>query len=160
MRRLLLMGACLLPVVLLAFATDAAASGDSHKVRFETVLIGANERPTPATGSDLTGVARVTIDLRTNEVCWRLDYDTTQTVIAAHIHRGGAGTAGPIIFGFFNPPASSVVINKGCRMAASAAELAVLPQIAANPGGFYVNVHTTIFPGGAGRGQLSTELDG
>jgi hypothetical protein len=30
--------------------------------------------------------------------------------------------------------------------------------IASTPGGFYVDAHTTAFPGGAVRGQLSADL--
>jgi CHRD domain len=156
MRRLLLFGLALVPLVLFGFATDAAAGEENHgKVHLETVLAGANERPTPATGSDLTGEASVVIDLRTHVLCWKLDYDTAETVIASHIHHGGAGVAGPVIFGFFNPPPSATVVNEGCR----AGDPALLADIAANPANYYVNVHTTKFPGGAGRGQLSRESD-
>ena len=156
MRRLLLLAIGILPLVMFGFATDAAASDGHHgKVHLEATLLGANERPTPATSSDLTGDATVTINLRTNVLCWKLDYDTEQTVVAAHIHHGAAGVAAPVIFGFFNPPPSPTVVNKGCR----AGDPALLADIVAHPGNYYVNVHTTTFPGGAGRGQLSRESD-
>jgi hypothetical protein len=152
----LLIGLGLLPVILFGFATDAAAGGnDGHSANFFVVLAGANERPVPATASDLTGTAKVRISFDTKVVCWKLKYDTSETVIAAHIHHGAAGTAGPVTFGFFNPPASTVVVNTGCRQAASPSELATVAGIAADPSNYYVNVHTTIFPGGAGRGQLT-----
>ena len=48
-------------------------------------------------------------------LCWNLDYDTNETVVAAHIPKGGAGVAGPVIFGFFNPPPSTTLVNRGCR---------------------------------------------
>jgi hypothetical protein len=70
-------------------------------------------------------------------------------VVAAHIHKGPAGVAAPVVFGFFNPPAMPV--NSGCRSGARA----LLAAIAADPEAFYVNVHTSLHPGGAGRGQLT-----
>ena len=156
MRRLLLLGLGLLPVILFGFATDAAAGGnDGHTANFFVVLSGANERPVPATTSDLTGTAKVRINFDTKVVCWKLDYQTSQTVIASHIHHGSAGAAGPVTFGFFNPPPSATVINTGCRQAVTPNELATVAGIAADPSNYYVNVHTTKFPGGAGRGQLT-----
>jgi hypothetical protein len=167
MRRLLLIGAALLPVLLFAFATDVAAdqgnnggnnggnNEQGHRtIRLETTLRGANEVPA-AVGSDLTGDATVTIDLSRNRLCWKLDYDTNQTVIAAHIHKGAAGVAAPVVFGFFNPPPSATVVNRGCRTG----DPALLGDIVNHPAAYYVNVHTTVFKGGAGRGQLSAESD-
>ena len=155
MRRLLLLGLGLLPVVLFGFASDAAA-GQTDGVKgeggrpFTTVLLGSNEVPA-AVNSDLTGTAKVTINLGQSELCWDLDYTTSQHVIAAHIHHAPAGVAAPVIFGFFNPPASSVPVNSGCREG----DPALLRDIAMHPENYYVNVHTTTFPGGAGRGQLT-----
>lgn len=155
MRRLLLLGVCLLPVILFGFATDALA-GQTDGIKgeggrpFTTTLAGANEAP-PRPSSDVTGTAKVTINLGQHELCWDLDYTTSQKVVAAHIHHGAAGVAGPIVFGFFNPPPSTTVVNSGCREA----DPALLEKIVANPGDYYVNVHTTAFPGGAGRGQLT-----
>ena len=155
MRRLLLFGICLLPIVAFGFVNDALAgqtdgiNGEGGRP-FTTTLNGANEVP-PAATSDLTGTAKVTINLGQHEVCWDLDYTTSQTVVAAHIHHGAAGVAGPIVFGFFNPPASATVVNNGCREG----DPVLLRNIVDNPGDYYVNVHTTIHPGGAGRGQLT-----
>jgi hypothetical protein len=155
MRRPLVLAVCLLPVVLFGFGNDALA-GQTDGIKgeggrpFTTTLAGANEVP-PAAGSDLTGTAKVTINLGQHELCWDLDYTTSQKVVAAHIHHGAAGVAGPIVFGFFNPPASNVIVNNGCREG----DPTLLRKIAENPGDYYVNVHTTPFTGGAGRGQLT-----
>jgi hypothetical protein len=155
MRRLLLFAVCLLPVVLFGFANDALA-GQTDGIKgeggrpFTTTLAGANEVPA-AVGSDLTGSAKVTINLGQHELCWDLDYTTSQQVVAAHIHHGRAGVAGPIVFGFFNPPPSTSIVNNGCREAAQA----LLEDIAKHPSDYYANVHTTRFPSGAGRGQLT-----
>jgi len=151
MRRLLLLGIGLLPIILFGFANDALA-GQTDGVKgeggrpFTTTLVGSNEVPA-ATGSDLTGTAKVTINLGQNELCWDLDYTTSQKVVAAHIHHAAAGIAKPPIFGFF----SGTVVNSGCREG----DPALLRDITEHPSDYYVNVHTTTYPGGAGRGQLS-----
>lgn len=156
MRRLLLLGVGLLPLVLFGLVNDAMAgqtdgiNGEGGRP-FTTTLSGANEVPA-APGSDLKGTAKVTINLGQNELCWDLDYTTTQHVVAGHIHRGPAGVAGPIVFGFFNPPPSGgKIVNSDCREGSHE----LLEAIAHDPGAYYVNVHTTIHPGGAGRGQLT-----
>jgi CHRD domain-containing protein len=157
MRRLLLAGICLMPLVLFGFATDAMAgqtdgiNGEGGRP-FTTTLMGANEVP-PATGSDLTGIAQVTINLGQHELCWDLDYTTTQTVVASHIHHGMPGVAGPIVFPLFNK--GQPVVKSGCRTVTTAADMALLEDISEHPGDYYVNVHTTLFPAGAGRGQLT-----
>jgi len=154
MRRLLLLGICLFPVMLFGLANDALA-GQTDGVKgeggrpFTTTLSGLNERPVIATQSDLTGTAKVTINRGQHELCWDLDYTTTEHVVAAHIHWAPAGQPGPIVVPFFNPP--SAPVNSGC----TAVSPALLAAIAANPSEYYVNVHTTMYPGGAGRGQLT-----
>lgn len=155
MRRVLLLGVGLLPLLLFGLVNDAMAgqtdgiNGEGGRP-FTTTLSGANEVPSAA-GSDLVGTAKVTINLGQNELCWDLDYKTTQKVVAAHIHHGSASVAGPIVFGFFNPPASTTIVNSGCRQGSHL----LLEAIASDPGAYYVNVHTTAHPGGAGRGQLT-----
>jgi hypothetical protein len=61
------------------------------------------------------------------------------------IHRGAAGTAGPVV----------VDLGLGGGRTCVAGDRSVLQEIAANPGGFYVNVHTVELPNGAIRGQLA-----
>jgi len=155
MKRYLWLALVAIPVLALGLVSDVAAgqvdgvNGEGGRP-FTTVLMGGNEVPA-ATGSDLVGTARITINLGQSELCWDLDYTTTQVVTRAHIHKAAAGVAGNIVFGFFNPPTSAVVVNSGCR----SGDPVLLADIAANPGAYYVNVHTTVYPGGAGRGQLT-----
>jgi hypothetical protein len=155
MKRALYFATMVAGVLLLATVSDVAAgqvdgvNGEGGRP-FTAVLAGANEVPA-APGSDLMGTAKVTINRGQSELCWDLDYTTTQHVVAAHIHKAAAGVAGPIVFGFFNPPASASPVNSGCREAAPA----LLEAIAEDPGAYYVNVHTTDHPKGAGRGQLT-----
>lgn len=155
MKRFFWLAFAAIPLLALGVVSDVAAGqvdgvhGEGGRP-FTAVLMGANEVPA-ATGSDLVGTARITINLGQSELCWDLDYTTTQHVVAAHIHKAPAGVAAGIVFGFFNPPASAVVVNSGCREGARA----LLADIAANPSAYYVNVHTMVHPAGAGRGQLT-----
>ena len=155
MKRALYLATLVAGVLLLATVGDVSA-GQVDGVKgeggrpFTAVLAGANEVPA-APGSDLMGTARITINLGQSELCWDLDYTTTQHVVAAHIHRAPPGVAGAIVFGFFNPPTSASPVNSGCREG----DPALLEAIAEDPGAYYVNVHTTAHPAGAGRGQLT-----
>lgn len=64
--------------------------------------------------------------------------------IAAHVHRGGVGVNGPVVFalGF----AGGVLSGSYTPTAADLADL--------RSGLWYVNIHSTAFPGGELRGQL------
>jgi hypothetical protein len=130
---------------------------------YVTRLTGAAEVPNNTPGSETNdpdgfGGAAVTFDLdpAINEVCWDLTYgNLTGTPLMAHIHGPAApGVNGPVVIGF--TPFSSLGANSatGCR-ALTAPEVTVAADIVANPGSYYVNVHTSDFPGGAIRGQLA-----
>ena len=153
MRRLFLLGVFLFPLMLFGLANDALA-GQTDGVKgeggrpFRATLLGANERP--PVSSDLKGTAQVTINLGQHELCWDLDYTTSQHVLAAHIHKAPPTMSGPIVVPFFNFGAR--VVNSGCTESVNPS---LLRAIADNPGAYYVNIHTTDHMGGAGRGQLT-----
>jgi hypothetical protein len=67
----------------------------------------------------------------------------------SHIHRGAAGVTGPVIIPFNLPFVNGVSTGTLTGVAGS-----FLSEIVANPPGYYFNVHTGDFPGGALRGQL------
>ncbi len=73
------------------------------------------------------------------------------TTSAAHIHIGPPGVAGPVV-----QPLSGVAGNEqGVIATGSFTNPALLAALRANPGNYYVNVHTTPnCPGGVIRGQL------
>jgi hypothetical protein len=70
------------------------------------------------------------------------------TITMAHIHQGATGAAGPVVVPFMAPTQGSITSSV-------AVSHTLLVNLAQNPAGFYVNVHTTTFPGGAARGQLA-----
>jgi hypothetical protein len=114
---------------------------------FQIALTGEDEAP----AGDPVGTGEATIRLRTGQgqVCYRLAAQNLPAAVASHIHRGNAGSAGPIIVPLRTPNAAGA--SSGCATAARALVAGML----ARPAGFYVNVHTNEFPGGAIRGQLT-----
>ncbi len=81
-------------------------------------------------------------------------------VIAAHIHPGAAGVNGAPLVSTGLSPAAPIVMADGTGVLTltnvniSAADA---QAIAANPAGYYFNVHTPVNPGGAARGQLGRQ---
>jgi hypothetical protein len=88
----------------------------------------------------------VAVDAGAGQLCYQLAYEGIPKPAAGHIHRGAKGANGPVVVNL-DPAARG---NKACV----AADPAVLNEISANPGGFYVNLHTAANPKGAMRGQL------
>jgi hypothetical protein len=125
-----------------AFVAKLTMTGDQE-------VLGVGEDPTCAPPEvcgdpDATGVARIWIIPARDLVCWELSWsDVDGDVVAAHIH-GLADTAhaAPVLVPLSTDPAS------GCTVSAFA------DAIAADPSMYYVNVHSTVFPGGAIRAQL------
>jgi hypothetical protein len=110
---------------------------------FAVPLEGAQEAPTPG-DPDGFGVALLAIDTTASTIEWLFDVnDIALPLIASHIHNAPPGVAGP------------VVVPLGTDFTgATAASVAVLANILADPSSFYVNLHNADYPGGALRGQL------
>ena len=108
-----------------------------------------------------SGTASLTINPGQQEVCWSIHVSgLSSPVTASHIHRGAAGTNGPVVVPFFNFATPSTATEfSGCAnhnaINISKSERALLDAIIANPSGYYVNVHTVDHPGGEVRGQLA-----
>jgi hypothetical protein len=121
----------------------------AQSATFKAVLLGANETPTPA-DPDGVGFALVTLNASAATVAFTLYETNIAAPVAAHIHRGAAGVSGPVIVPLNAP------FNSGLATGTTTGvDPSLLSSIAANPAGFYVNIHTGEFPGGAIRGQLS-----
>jgi len=128
-------------------AVTSATTGTA--MNFSTTLSGANEVP-PA-DPDGTGIAAVTVDMSNGQICYTLSVQNIALpAAAAHIHRGAAGENGDVVVPFDLVPDAS-----GNATSCVKVYPALLTEIATNPAGFYVNVHSSEFPGGAVRGQVS-----
>jgi MYXO-CTERM domain-containing protein len=110
-------------------------------ITLEAALTGANEVPGPG-DPDGSGHATFTIDTIALTVVWNVTVDGLDTVVAAHIHPGAEGVAGPPL------------IDLSSGLTGGPLQSGDLAQVIANPSAFYYNVHTDVFPAGAIRGQL------
>ncbi|HEX2059729.1 MAG TPA: CHRD domain-containing protein [Thermoanaerobaculia bacterium] len=128
-----------MPFLLLSMSASAQT--------FVATLNGANEAPGPG---DPDGAGFATITFVGTTVNYSIVVtNITLPPIGQHIHIGGPGVPGPIVV---NLPGTWVgnTLN-----GSTTSDPATIAAIVANPGGYYVNVHTTDFPGGAVRGQLA-----
>ncbi len=117
---------------------------------FTTQLRAANE--TTGSTSTATGHTQIRI-LRddTLEFSTRIFNHAAETFVAGHLHTGGRLAAGAIVVPLFEGTAHSVDIVQAGSVTITA-HLAA--DICRYPENYYVNYHTTAFPGGAIRGQL------
>jgi CHRD domain len=147
MRRL----AVVLAIAALPAATGVIAKAQPQKVVarvFRVTLAGENE--TPAGDPVATGTATIRVRAGQAKICYQLAaHDLSGPAAAAHVHRGVAGTSGPVLIPLRTPNAAGK--SSGCAKAARALVRAIL----AHPGTYYLNIHTAEFPAGAIRAQLA-----
>jgi hypothetical protein len=143
-----------LGILVASFGFVTLAEGSNHR-RLTATLDGDNEVCVSATCNDPdgTGYAAVRLDPANDRVCFTLRWAYIEAPYGAHIHRGAAGVEGPVKVTLFTARKLSPGVRKigGC---ASGVNDALLQRIEDHPRGFYVNIHTPFYEGGAVRGQL------
>jgi CHRD domain/PEP-CTERM motif len=124
-------------------ALSAIACAPAHAAidNYFAALLGANE-VVPG-DPDGFGSALVAIDNVANTVSWSILALNIAPVTLAHIHQAPAGVNGPVKVDFNAMLTGSNLFD---------VDLGLITPATAS--GFYVNVHTGQFPGGAIRGQL------
>jgi len=112
---------------------------------------GSAEVPGPgATGA--SGFVFVTISPTTGDVCYEEAVSgITLPAKATHIHVNSAGLSGDVVVPFPVAPDAQGMAS-GCT---TITVPGLAQAIANNPAQYYVNVHTSDFPNGAARAQLS-----
>jgi hypothetical protein len=126
---------------LLAAPVAQAATG------YSTILSGANE--VPANPTTATGFATVVLDNAGTTLSYTVSYSgLVAPLTASHIHKAAAGVNGGVLFGFA-PPVGTTSGTFSGTITVTAANVADL-----NAGLYYVNIHSTAYPGGELRGQL------
>jgi len=132
----------------------AVAGAQNSSNEFTATMKGSSEKPKGPSAANGT----FTVEFRNGQACYRMSVKALgATPVAAHIHRGAAGTNGPIVIDL-KPSfkGTSPRVSQKCVTAASA----TVSAIRRNPGNFYANVHTSKNPGGAARGQLKRDTRG
>ena len=140
----------LLPVVVIVAAglfvtgLGLGANGSSG-VKLTAKLDARHETPAAKGAARATGL--FTASLSGRSLTWRLTFSRlTGKAIAAHVHLGKAGVAGPVAIPLCGPCVSGVHGKAAVTAKVRAALLA---------GAAYPNVHTARNPGGEVRGQVT-----
>ncbi len=140
MRRLTLLGALVLAVVLITAVPVMAA----QRATLEASLTGEKEVPGPG---DPNGWGEAEVNVYKAKVCYELEVKRIKPAMAAHIHQGGPNVAGEIVVKLKAPTDGS---SEGCK----AISKKLSKKLRDNPSHYYVNVHNRPYPDGALRGQL------
>ncbi len=154
MRRLIACFVAACAVAVLAASGAPAKSGQGVMCVLHAKLSAKNE----TTGSTSTAKGHTQIKVRndgTIEFKTQILNKNHETFVAGHIHQAPPGVAGPIVVPLFvspAPPTNARQIKQ--RGVATPNAGTTGADLCANPGAYYVNYHTTAFPGGAIRGQL------
>jgi len=134
------------------------------------VMSPLNENP-PITTLEASGGAAITaVVLRdgngqivTGEVRFDINhaFPGDQTFTGLHIHNGPAGVNAGVVIGTDLSGANPLNVSAPGRIVKwvpirTPVQLAALQGVFTNPAGYYVNIHTSVFGGGAARGQLLT----
>ncbi|MFE7773131.1 CHRD domain-containing protein [Streptomyces sp. NPDC057445] len=145
----------------MADKADAKAAGAAtftrpatgRAVAFAAELSGADEVPVqggPAV-NDPDGKAIALVKVKGDRVTFALQWKGFVPSLG-HIHEGAAGKNGAVKVPLFGSAMPDTVHSAAGQVAITDAELA--ERIRRHPSGFYVNLHSAEFPGGAVRGQL------
>jgi hypothetical protein len=132
-----------LAAVTAVLAPAALALPTAMHPELSAKLLGKNEVPKGSPTAH--GIVNLTLNATKRTVCWTFQLVGVVNPAQAHIHKGRAGTSGPVFI-----PLGKTYKAKGCATAARK----MIEAVEANPNGFYVNVHNVKYPNGVVRGQL------
>ncbi len=129
-----------------------------------TVLSPANQVPPVTDAPNAVGTVSISADPSADTICYSVTVSgLTSRAIELHIHHGTAGQNGPVVVPFVVPPtdpngtatAPFGGVTRGCVPNVDAMHPGLVEDIVANPGNYYVNLHTEKHPMGEIRGQLA-----
>jgi hypothetical protein len=138
-------------IAIFSLATALSLGTASAQWTFQATLSGLNEvgpNASPATGFGTVVLSADQTQLTVNE-SWS---GLTAPATASHIHGpAGVGTNAPVLFPFIGVPA----VTSGSIPQQTITNLTALQVSYLFNGLLYMNVHSSTFPGGEIRGQLT-----
>ena len=140
-----------------AEASSAALTDIETSETFLVSLTGAAERPDPVA---TTASADATIIVYTDSIIYVVSGLSVKGVTAAHIHRGGAEEAGPVLATLYTSDAGAdfdkgLIANGTITRETTLSDGVTFDQLRelVRTGAAYLNVHTTVHPKGELRSQ-------
>jgi hypothetical protein len=137
-----------------------AAGADTQRAKLQPVFLeakleGRNEVPVPGKPpvGDPKGSATGIIKVQGDRVTFAFSWTGISAPTLGHIHQGDTGVNGDVKVPLFGTPMPANVT--AAAGAATVSDPAIADALRTNPSGFYLNLHTKEFPGGAVRGQLA-----
>jgi CHRD domain-containing protein len=161
---------CLAALLFLLAISPAFADSEDTAV-FRTRMLPDNEVP-PIAAAGNSAAATITVhasrdgrgNISSASVIFDIDYTVTaaQTFTGLHIHNGATGIAGPVVINTGISGSSPVAVAAGSGRisrtvdysATDTVGLGWVTGLLATPENYYVNIHTTVNPGGFMRGQF------
>jgi hypothetical protein len=135
----------LLTVIGVAAVLSPAAFAVSTSMHPELGAKLAGKNEVPKGSPTAHGIVNLTLSTSKRRVCWTFELAQVSKPQAAHIHKGRAGTSGPVFI-----PLGSGYKTKGC----TSAPKSKIEAVESHPNAYYVNVHDARYPSGVVRGQL------
>jgi len=149
-RRYVMLGAVATAALVFGVATQVVAQGGGGSKVFFAVMTGAKEVRAGESAGDTNGRGSFSAVLDGRTLCYGIQVKNIANPVDAHIHTGGAEDRGGVVVPLKHPAKGDPGATAACvKVSASRAS-----ALGANPGSFYVNVHTAGLPNGAVRGQL------
>jgi hypothetical protein len=154
MRRLMLFFVLVCAVAALSASVAPAKNGRGVLCVLHAKLAAKNE----TTGSTSAAKGHTVIQVRTDgtiQFKTQINNKKLETFVAGHVHQAPVGVAGPIVVPLFVAPAPSTSARHIKQSGVATPNAGTTgAALCASPSAYYVNYHTTAFPGGAIRGQL------
>src|SRR3712207_2379557 len=120
------------------------APAEAMAQNYTSAMTAAEETPPGPEGAEGTG--KFSIDSAASTFCYEVPWnEKTGWPNSGHIHPGKKGLQGAPVIQSALPDKPKDCVK---------ADAALLKEINADPSGFYVNIHTGMYPTGAIRGQL------
>ena len=149
-RRYVMLGAVATAALVFGVATQVVAQGGGGTKVFFAVMTGGKEVKAGESAGDPDGRGAFSATLDGRTLCYGIQVKNIANPVAAHIHTGGPEDRGAVVVPLKQPAKGDPGASAQCvRVSRGRAA-----SLNANPGSFYVNVHTAALPNGAVRGQL------